>query len=60
MNLEENPCRNHDYQDSNDSASTPEKDQTSPETLVCNFRVIHSVVDLEHITSLGPALAGFL
>ena len=60
MNLQENSCRNHDYQDSNDSASTPEKDQTSPETWVCNFRVIHSVVDLEHITSMGPALAGFL
>ena len=61
MNLKENSYRNHKYQDpSNDSASTPEKDQTSPEKLVCNFRVIHFVVDLEHITSLRPELAGFL
>ena len=25
MNLEEKFCRNHEYQDSNDSASTPER-----------------------------------
>ena len=60
MNLEENSCsnheslrqknRNHEYQDSNDSASTPGKDQSIPEKLACNFSVIHFVVDLEHIT----------
>ena len=60
MNLEENSCSNHEslreknrnreYQDSNDSASTPRKDQSIPETLACNFSVIHFVVDLEHIT----------
>ena len=60
MNLEENSCsnheslrqknRNHEYQDSNDSASTPGKDQSIPEKLACNFSVTHFVVDLEHIT----------
>ena len=38
----------------------PEKDQTSPEKLACNFSIIHFVVDLEHITWLGPKYAGFL
>ena len=31
----------------------PEKDQTSPEKLACNFSVIHFVVDMEHIHLTG-------